>query len=122
IGCKRFRPNSGRWAQKSASATMLLRSAEEEWSVARSTRNMIIGWQCLVQSQASVHQEIHRFAMQKLSQSRTQNSSKTSSDSEWNSMWSNSLGKAFTVTLFGESHSPAVRGTIDGCQAALRQK
>src|SRR5207245_632995 len=83
IGCKRSRPNSGRWAQRSASATMLLRSAEEEWSVARSTRNTIIGWQCLVQSQASVHQEIHRFAMQKLSQSPTQNSSKTLPDSEW---------------------------------------
>src|SRR5438876_2419032 len=98
---------------------MLLRSAEEDWSVARSTRNMIIGWQCLVQSQASVHQEIHRFAMQKLSQSRTQNSSKTSSDSEWNSMWSNSLGKAFTVTCFGESHGPGVGATIDGCPAGL---
>src|SRR5437870_8975991 len=98
---------------------MLLRSPEEEWSVARSTRNTIIGWQCLVQSQASVHQEIHRFAMQKPSRSLTQNSSKTLSDSEWNSMWSNSLGKAFTVTCFGESHGPGVGATIDGCPAGL---
>src|SRR3989442_5734058 len=98
---------------------MFLRSPEEEWSVARSTRNTIIGWQCLVQSQASVHQEIHRFAMQKPSRSLTQNSSKTLSDSEWNSMWSNSLGKAFTVTRFGESHGPWAGATIDGCPAGL---
>src|SRR5207245_7049895 len=77
IGCKRSRPNSGRWAQRSASAMMLLRSEEENWSVANSTRNRIIGWQCLVRSQASVHQEIHPFVMQKPSRSRTQNSFKT---------------------------------------------
>src|SRR5437667_6994668 len=57
--------------------------------------------------------------MQKPSRSLTQNSSKTLSDSEWNSMWSNSLGKAFTVTCFGESHGPGVGATIDGCPAGL---
>ena len=34
-------------------------------------------------------------------------------------MWSNSLGKAFTVTCFGESHGPAVGATVDGCPAGL---
>jgi len=34
-------------------------------------------------------------------------------------MWSNSLGKAFTVTCFGESHGPGVGATIDGCPAGL---
>ena len=34
-------------------------------------------------------------------------------------MWSNSLGKAFTVTCFGESHGPGVGSTIDGCPAGL---
>ena len=34
-------------------------------------------------------------------------------------MWSNSFGKAFTVTCFGESHGPGVGATIDGCPAGL---
>lgn len=34
-------------------------------------------------------------------------------------MWSNSLGKAFTVTCFGESHGLGVGATIDGCPAGL---
>ena len=34
-------------------------------------------------------------------------------------MWSNSLGKAFTATCFGESHGPGVGATIDGCPAGL---
>ena len=34
-------------------------------------------------------------------------------------MWSNSLGKAFTVTCFGESHGPGVGAIIDGCPAGL---
>jgi chorismate synthase len=34
-------------------------------------------------------------------------------------MWSNSLGKAFTVTCFGESHGPGVGATLDGCPAGL---
>jgi len=34
-------------------------------------------------------------------------------------LWSNSLGKAFTVTCFGESHGPGVGATIDGCPAGL---
>src|SRR2546428_8352650 len=34
-------------------------------------------------------------------------------------MWSNSLGKAFTVTCFGESHSLGVGATVDGCPAGL---
>ena len=34
-------------------------------------------------------------------------------------MWSNSLGKAFTVTCFGESHGPGVGATVDGCPAGL---
>src|SRR5229473_414580 len=34
-------------------------------------------------------------------------------------MWSNSLGKAFSVTCFGESHGPGVGATIDGCPAGL---
>ena len=37
-------------------------------------------------------------------------------------MWSNSLGKAFTVTCFGESHGPGVGATIDGCPAGLPLK
>src|SRR3989440_2272410 len=80
---------------------------------------MTIEWRCLVLSQASVHQETHRFAMQTPSQSPTQNSSETLRDSEWASMWSSSLGKAFTVTCFGESHGPGVGATIDGCPAGL---
>src|SRR6059036_13278 len=35
-------------------------------------------------------------------------------------MWSNSIGKAFTVTCFGESHGPGVGVTIDGCPAGLQ--
>lgn len=35
-------------------------------------------------------------------------------------MWSNSIGKAFVVTCFGESHGPGVGVTIDGCPAGLR--
>src|SRR5258708_30202676 len=34
-------------------------------------------------------------------------------------MWSNSLGKAFTVMCFGESHGPGVGAAIDGCPAGL---
>jgi chorismate synthase len=34
-------------------------------------------------------------------------------------VWSNSLGKAFTVTCFGESHGPGIGATIDGCPAGL---
>ncbi len=36
-------------------------------------------------------------------------------------MWSNSIGKAFVVTCFGESHGPVVGVTIDGCPAGLLQ-
>src|SRR5260370_31746395 len=57
--------------------------------------------------------------MQKLSQNPIQNSSKTSVYSGWHSMWSNSLGKALTVTCFGESHGHGVGATIDGCPAGL---
>ncbi|HYY91370.1 MAG TPA: chorismate synthase, partial [Candidatus Dormibacteraeota bacterium] len=35
-------------------------------------------------------------------------------------MWSNSIGKAFVVTCFGESHGPVVGIIIDGCPAGLR--
>src|SRR5712691_6705089 len=35
-------------------------------------------------------------------------------------MWSNSIGKAFNVTCFGESHGPGVGVTIDGCPAGLQ--
>ena len=35
-------------------------------------------------------------------------------------MWSNSIGKAFAITCFGESHGPVVGVTIDGCPAGLR--
>ena len=35
-------------------------------------------------------------------------------------MWSNSIGKAFVVTCFGESHGPVVGVTIDGCPAGLK--
>ncbi len=34
-------------------------------------------------------------------------------------MWSNSIGKAFAVTCFGESHGPVVGVTVDGCPAGL---
>ncbi len=34
-------------------------------------------------------------------------------------MWSNSIGKGFVVTCFGESHGPVVGVTIDGCPAGL---
>jgi len=34
-------------------------------------------------------------------------------------MSSNSFGKAFTVTLFGESHGPSIGVVIDGCPAGL---
>jgi len=34
-------------------------------------------------------------------------------------MWSNSIGKAFAVTCFGESHGPGVGVAIDGCPAGL---
>ena len=34
-------------------------------------------------------------------------------------MWSNSIGKAFVVTCFGESHGPGVGVTVDGCPAGL---
>src|SRR5207245_7838117 len=34
-------------------------------------------------------------------------------------MWINSLGKAFTLTCFGESHGTEVGATVDRCPAAL---
>ncbi|HZY94386.1 MAG TPA: chorismate synthase [Candidatus Bathyarchaeia archaeon] len=34
-------------------------------------------------------------------------------------MWSNTFGKAFAVTCFGESHGPGVGATVDGCPAGL---
>lgn len=34
-------------------------------------------------------------------------------------MWSNSIGKAFVVTCYGESHGPGVGVNIDGCPAGL---
>lgn len=34
-------------------------------------------------------------------------------------MWSNSIGKAFVVSCFGESHGPVVGVTVDGCPAGL---
>src|SRR3989442_10317529 len=34
-------------------------------------------------------------------------------------MWSNSIGKAFVVACFGESHGPVVGVTVDGCPAGL---
>src|SRR6266581_6285906 len=37
-------------------------------------------------------------------------------------MWSNSIGKAFAVTCFGESHGPGVGVIIDGCPAGLQLK
>ncbi|MEM3692797.1 MAG: chorismate synthase [Candidatus Bathyarchaeia archaeon] len=35
-------------------------------------------------------------------------------------MWSNSLGKSFVITTFGESHGRVIGVTIDGCPAGLR--
>ena len=35
-------------------------------------------------------------------------------------MASNSFGKIFTLTTFGESHGAAIGGVIDGCPAGLR--
>lgn len=32
---------------------------------------------------------------------------------------SNSFGKIFTITTFGESHGPAIGGVIDGCPAGV---
>ena len=32
---------------------------------------------------------------------------------------SNSFGKLFTLTTFGESHGPAIGGVIDGCPAGI---
>ena len=34
-------------------------------------------------------------------------------------MSSNSLGKAFRVTCFGESHGPAIGVVIDGCPSGM---
>lgn len=34
-------------------------------------------------------------------------------------MWSNSIGKAFVVTCYGESHGPGVGVVVDGCPAGL---
>ncbi|WP_372747040.1 chorismate synthase [Lutibacter sp.] len=34
-------------------------------------------------------------------------------------MMSNSFGKLFTITTFGESHGPAIGGVIDGCPAGV---
>src|SRR2546425_7448390 len=99
--------------------TKLSRFGGESWSVANSTRKMIIGWQCPAPLQVSEQGETHQFIMQKLSQNPIQNFSKTLPGLEWTSMWSNSLGKAFTVTCFGESHGPGVGATVDGCPAGL---
>ena len=33
---------------------------------------------------------------------------------------SNSIGKLFTLTSFGESHGIAIGGIIDGCPAGLK--
>jgi len=37
-------------------------------------------------------------------------------------MWSNSFGKRFVITTFGESHGKAVGAVIDGCPAGLQLK
>src|SRR5207253_7778993 len=52
-------------------------------------------------------------------QNPTRNSFRTSQDWGYNSLWSNSIGKAFVVTCFGESHGPVVGVTVDGCPAGL---
>src|SRR5881296_1886462 len=52
-------------------------------------------------------------------QNPTRNSSRTSQGWGYNSVWSNSIGKAFVVTCFGESHGPVVGVTVDGCPAGL---
>src|SRR5881296_593239 len=55
-------------------------------------------------------------------QNPTRNSSRTSQGWGYNSVWSNSIGKAFVVTCFGESHGPVVGVTVDGCPAGLPLK
>src|SRR3989449_10664387 len=57
--------------------------------------------------------------MQKLSQNPIQNFSRILPGSEWISLWSSSIGKALTVTCFGESNGPGVGATVDGCPAGL---
>src|SRR5437763_16863461 len=52
-------------------------------------------------------------------QNPTRNSSKTLQGWGYSSVWSNSIGKAFSVTCFGESHGPVVGVTVDGCPAGL---
>src|SRR5438552_6083183 len=52
-------------------------------------------------------------------QNPTRNSSRTSQDWGYSLVWSNSIGKAFVVTCFGESHGPVVGVTVDGCPAGL---
>src|SRR5712692_6544031 len=57
--------------------------------------------------------------MQRLSPNPIPLSIAISPSSERSSLWSNSIGKAFSVTCFGESHGPGVGVTIDGCPAGL---
>src|SRR5881398_1417719 len=52
-------------------------------------------------------------------QNPTRNSSRTLQGWGYSSVWSNSIGKAFVVTCFGESHGPVVGVTVDGCPAGL---
>src|SRR5438094_9186221 len=52
-------------------------------------------------------------------QSPTRNSSRRLLGWGYNFLWSNSIGKAFVVTCFGESHGPVVGVIVDGCPAGL---
>src|SRR2546422_9736173 len=63
--------------------------------------------------------ESQQYAIRKSFRNLTLSSSKTSPDWVCNLMWSNSIGKAFVVACFGESHGPVVGVTVDGCPAGL---
>src|SRR6266446_1203492 len=102
------------------SKTTRSRSREtENWSGARSihTATIVSQWRAL--PHLLERKENQQYRIRTLFRNPTRNSSRTSQNWEQNSVWSNSIGKAFVVTCFGESHGPVVGVTVDGCPAGL---
>src|SRR3989454_2150031 len=92
---------------------------KENWQGLHSIHMETIELRWRAQSLLLVPGESQQYTTRKRLQNPTRNSSKTSQDWGYNSVWSNSIGKAFVVTCFGESHGPVVGVTVDGCPAGL---
>src|SRR3989440_7127628 len=92
---------------------------KENWQGLHSIHMVTIELRWRAQSLLLVPGESQQYTTRKQLQNPTRNSSRTSQNWGYNSVWSNSIGKAFVVTCFGESHGPVVGVTVDGCPAGL---